>query len=467
MERWRKRYFPLLAKFVSGTRDHLASEIAELRRECETATADEIVRHHYESLQLLLSNAEYEDRMLLLHRSLLFLSELMVGSPHHRLEVADIVCRSAAQAAAASESALEGAAANRFEAVLQHMDAGIAIFDADGHLRFVNKQMARFLEGPRQAIIGCSMRQLLLHPDLPRHIRKMMVRMIRDMAYNRRNYAEFQKSDGRFLLVSITRIDELDGEHLVSVKDVSDYKRIEQSAFQNDKFAMLGKIAAAIAHEIRNPLTAIRGFIQLLTPYLETVGKQEYTRIILSEIDRANDIIFEFLNASKPSAPMKSTVLVSLLLKETILLSESEAHLRGCELQCELFDPDMAVAIDVKQIKQVLLNIIKNAIDAIAEAGDGRKGRIDVSARRESGFALISIRDNGKGMNQSTLSRLFDPFFSTKESGTGLGLSVSYRIVRNHGGNVNVDSRPGEGTEFMIYLPLTELVHQGEKNAKA
>jgi len=151
---------------------------------------------------------------------------------------------------------------------------------------------------------------------------------------------------------------------------------------------------------------------------------------------------------------MKQTLRVASLVKETILLTESEAHMKGCELYGENNDPAISVAIDVKQIKQVLLNIVKNAMDAIHEAGDERKGRIEVSSRREGRFAVIRIRDNGKGMDRTTLNRLFDPFFTTKEEGTGLGLSVSYRIIRNHGGTIQVDSRQGEGTEFKIYLPL-------------
>ena len=105
--------------------------------------------------------------------------------------------------------------------------------------------------------------------------------------------------------MTVTYGDQMDGDFLFSVKDVSDYKQIEQTAYQNDKLAMLGRISASIAHEIRNPLTAIRGFIQLLRPHLLQLGKDEYARIILTEIDRANDIIYEFLNSSKPSAPQK------------------------------------------------------------------------------------------------------------------------------------------------------------------
>lgn len=458
MEGWRTLYFPVLAEFVRSGESDIRKEYEALRKELMDASREDVLKHHEESVRFLLSYADPDDRMTLAHRSLLFLTELLIAIRVPELAAAEEKPSEEQQYAAALHAApiAENRSTNKFETVLQHMDSGVALFDAAGNLRFLNVQMSRFLQAPRRSLIGCSLRQLLFHPHLGLSTRKFFVQMLREMLQYRRFHGEFKDASGRILLVGISQSEELEGDYLVSVKDVSEYKQIEQAAFQNDKLAMLGKIAAAIAHEIRNPLTSIRGFIQLLTPYLKEIGKQEYARIILSEIDRANDIIYEFLNSSKPSAPMKQTVLVGLLVKEVILLSESEALMKGCELNSEVFDPYLTVAIDVKQIKQVLLNMIRNAIDAIQEADDGRKGRIDVSIRREGKYALISIRDNGKGMDRQTLGRLFDPFFTTKEEGTGLGLSVSYRIINNHGGTIHVESFVNEGTEFMIYLPYAD-----------
>lgn len=452
MEGWGKRYFPALAEFALGEGGQ-GKEIADLRLELLGVPTEAILRHHEESVRLLLSNADIEDRMTLMHRSLLFLVEILASLRLPEAAAGKELDDDRLKAAMVDSVPIAEEKPSRFETVLQHMDSGIALFSADGQLRFLNVQMAKLLQVPRRMLIGNSFRQILFHPYLRKSVRAVFLRMYKGMVHYRRYHSEFQEASGRFVLVSISQIEELGGDYLVSVKDVSEYKQIEQTAFQNDKLAMLGKIAAAIAHEIRNPLTSIRGFIQLLRPYLESVGKEEYARIILSEIDRANDIIYEFLNSSKPSAPMKQRLSVASLIKETVLLTESEAHMKGCELQYELYDSDISVAIDVKQIKQVLLNIVKNAMDAIQEAGDRRKGLIAISARREGRMAAIRIRDNGKGMDRITLNRLFDPFFTTKEEGNGLGLSVSYRIIRNHGGTIQVDSQVNEGTEFIIYLP--------------
>jgi signal transduction histidine kinase len=450
---WKALYFPALADFVRNGGEPSRSDTYALKRSLHETSNDEILRHHEESVQFLLSYAEPEDRMTFVHRSLLFVTELLIAlrMPVHPPSNAEKMW----QSTIGTVPPVEGSP-NTFESVLQHLDSGVALFDNAGNLRFVNVQMARMLRVPRRSLIGCTLPQLFRNPHLKLSIRKSFLRLYKEMAYCRNFHGEFIDANGRFLLMSISQIGDFGGDYLINVKDVSEYKQIEQAVFQNDKLAMLGKIAAAIAHEIRNPLTAIRGFIQLLTPYLEDIGKQEYGRVILSEIDRANEIIYEFLNSSKPTAPMKKIMNVGLLLKETILLLESEAHMKGYELHCEVYDPILTVSIDVKQVKQVLLNMMKNAMDAIGEVRDARKGRIDVTARREGQKAVISIRDNGNGMDETTLSKLFDPFYTTKEAGTGLGLSVSYRIIVNHGGTIRAESRLNEGTEFTIYLPFTE-----------
>ena len=272
---------------------------------------------------------------------------------------------------------------SKYENVLQHMDSGIALFDVDNLLTFMNLQMARFLDVPRKTLLGCSMLDIMRNPKLSRTTRRLMIRLYREIIIRRNKYFEFQDSNGRHLLITATSGDELDGDFLISMKDVSEYKQIEQTAYQNDKLAMLGKIAAAIAHEIRNPLTSIRGFIQLLRPHLVDLGKGEYAKIMVAEIDRANDIIYEFLNSSKPTSPMKQKVPLTSLLKEVSLLSESEALMHDCQIYLESYEAELQVSIDAKQIKQVVLNIFKNALDAIIELNGERPGRIDVILRRE------------------------------------------------------------------------------------
>ncbi|MBW7476619.1 PAS-domain containing protein [Paenibacillus oenotherae] len=457
MQAIRKRYFPALAEYIRSGSEASLFEATEIGKLLHGIHPEDIIAIHEETMQILVANVESEEALQLYSRSFIFLIELMVAfrvrlqpeqTPEQRFsEMRDMLLHTHRSFRMVK---------NKYENVLQHMDSGIAIFDGDGILSFINLQMAKLLDIPRKTLIGCGLRDMLAHPQLRRGTKRIVLRLYKEMFLRRSRYLEFQDASGRHLLVTVTYGDQLDGDYLFSVKDVTEFKQIEQTAYQNDKLAMLGKIAAAIAHEIRNPLTSIRGFIQLLKPLLLQLGKEEYARIILAEIDRANDIIYEFLNSSKPSAPMKQKVFINSLLKEVIMLCESEALMKGCGINLESYDQDLAISIDVKQVKQVILNIIRNAMDAIGEVDPEHLGRIDVITRREDSFAEIKIRDNGKGMDTTTLSRLFDPFFTTKVAGTGLGLSVSYRIIRNHGGSIRVTSNPGEGTEFNIYLPLVE-----------
>ncbi|SFS48646.1 ATP-binding protein [Paenibacillus sp. BC26] len=457
MQAIRKRYFPALAEYIRSGSEASLFEATEIGKLLHGIHPEDIIAIHEESMQMLVANVESEEALNLYSRSFIFLIELMVAfrfrlqpeqTPEQRFsEMRDMLLSSHRSFRMVK---------NKYENVLQHMDSGIAILDSDGIVSFINVQMAKLLDIPRKTLIGCNLTDILWHNQLSRSKKRIILRLYKEMFLRRSRYLEFQDVNGRFLLVTVTYGDQLDGDYLFSVKDVTEYKQIEQSAYQNDKLAMLGKIAAAIAHEIRNPLTSIRGFIQLLKPHLTQLGKEEYSRIILTEIDRANDIIYEFLNSSKPSAPMKQKVLINSLLKEVILLSDSEALMKGCQIHLETYDEDLSTSIDVKQIKQVILNIVRNAMDAIDELGGERSGRIDIITRRDGKDAEITIRDNGKGMDVVTKSKLFDPFFTTKAAGTGLGLSVSYRIVRNHGGKIRVSSSSGEGTEFNIYLPLAE-----------
>lgn len=455
-----KRYFPALAEYIRDGSETALLQARKMGEELQGASPEELVALHEESMRILVANVETEEALKLYNRSVYFLIEAMMAhrlhtkdpanAAHHRFtEMREMLYR--------SNRSFE-TVKNKYENILQHMDSGIALFDSDGILSFINLQMSKLFHIPRRSLVGCNLLEIVKHKQLDRSKRKMILKLYKDISLRHSRYFELEDKNGSHYLVTVTYGEELEGDLLISVKDVSDYKKIEQTALQNDKLAILGRISAGIAHEIRNPLTSIRGFIQLLKPFLTQLGKEEYARIILAEIDRANDIIYEFLNSSKPSAPMKQQFSIEDLIKEIVLLTDSEALMLNCQMNTEFYNEgqELRVSIDVKQVKQVVLNIIKNALDAIEELEDGRRGRIDLITRPSGRYVEITIRDNGKGMDKATLSRLFDPFFTTKQSGTGLGLSVSYRIIRNHNGFVRVNSEEGVGTSFIIYLPLAE-----------
>lgn len=221
----------------------------------------------------------------------------------------------------------------------------------------------------------------------------------------------------------------------------------------------IGNLAAGIAHEIRNPLTTVKGFIQLLKPHLIEIGKEQYADIALEEINRANDIISEFLSTAKPHVNKKEFTSLNQILREMAMLYESETNLNNIVMQTALADEDVEVLIDANQLKQVLLNLIKNAIEAINDAGSIDR-HIHLSTIIEAGFAAIHVKDSGPGMNKETLDQIFMTYYSTKEKGTGIGLSLCKKMVEDHGGKILVNSTQGESTCFSVYLPYKTKVLQ-------
>ncbi|WP_242061910.1 sensor histidine kinase [Cytobacillus firmus] len=214
-----------------------------------------------------------------------------------------------------------------------------------------------------------------------------------------------------------------------------------------------GQLAAALAHEIRNPLTTVKGFMELLKPYLIEIGKEQYAQIAIDEINRANDLIFEFLNASKPGINKKTEIDLNKLIQEMKISFENQANIKNINLSVNLCPGEPAIYGDLNKIKQVLINLIKNALEACEEAHAG-EGMVCLTAKSNSRKTQIIIEDNGPGMTEETISRLFLPFYTTKEKGTGIGLSICRKIIEEHKGSIKVHSRLSQGSVFTIELPM-------------
>lgn len=237
-------------------------------------------------------------------------------------------------------------------------------------------------------------------------------------------------------------------------------REMKDAAILSEHLATIGQLAAGIAHEIRNPLTTVKGFIQLIQPYLVDIGKEEYATIALEEIDRANEIIYEFLNSAKPKVNKKQIIHLQKLIKDTMMLYESEAILKNIDMEWSSVGEPTSLYLDAKQVKQVLVNLIKNAFEAIAEKANNDKGKILINTETLDGKAVIWIGDNGIGMKKETVDNLFVPFYSTKVEGTGIGLTVCKKIIEDHGGKITVSSTPKFGTTFRIELPIYQTVNQ-------
>jgi len=254
-----------------------------------------------------------------------------------------------------------------------------------------------------------------------------------------------------------TLVRDMDGKiigSILSIRDITSQKQLEEKVIKAEKFSVIGELAAGIAHEVRNPLTSVKGFLQLLDKKFDQSDQiHQYIEIMLDEIKRINRIISEFLLLSKPTVPIKRPTNICEVLYEILLLTEGEFHLKNIKLVREYDAECPEVTVDAEQIKQVFLNLVANALAAMPDGGtltvSTKYDRFDKAVR-------IYFADTGIGIDPSHQQLIFDPFFTTREDGTGLGLTVSYRIVENHGGKLEMISSPGDGATFIIHLPIAE-----------
>lgn len=233
------------------------------------------------------------------------------------------------------------------------------------------------------------------------------------------------------------------------IRDVSETYSLQKQVARADRLAAIGEMAAGIAHELRTPLTSIRGFVQYLQGSTEPREWQEYGDIIIREVDGLNRIVSELLDLVR-SQPLHTTATdINQLIEEILLLVRDNTSSQRIAFVLELADDLPQVEVDRGQIKQVLLNIIVNAIQSIAEQGEIRI----TTVRHDAGGVSLCVSDNGCGIPAAIRERIFDPFFSTKPTGTGLGMAIARRIIESHHGSIDIASMEGVGSSVTLVLP--------------
>lgn len=237
------------------------------------------------------------------------------------------------------------------------------------------------------------------------------------------------------------------GITIVLTEYIRETTYIRNQIVRTEKLNLISELAASVAHEVRNPLTVVRGFVQLFRDKADQ-KKEEYIRLILTELDRAEFIISDYLNLAKPQAELAETLDLGKKVEEVAVFMSAYAHMRGVQIQLES-EQGLLIYADNIKIKQIFMNIIKNGIEAMPGGGV-----IQVKAKRNGQQAVVEISDTGEGMNKEQLQQLGKPFFSTKEKGTGLGLLVTYRLIDSLGGTIKFDSEMGKGTTVTVQIPF-------------
>jgi len=251
------------------------------------------------------------------------------------------------------------------------------------------------------------------------------------------------------------------GPVVMLVEDVTEQRVMEAQLIQNDKMASIGQLVSGVAHELNNPLTSIAGLTELLLerePHPDF--PREHLRVIHDQAERAGRIVRNLLTFARKGVPEKAAVDLNDVAARTSLLIEYEVQLHGIELEQALSPDPVVVLGDRHELQQVLLNLITNAVQAVAALPPGRPRKITLTTARADAEALLRVRDTGPGVSPQHASSLFTPFFTTKApgQGTGLGLSLSYGLVKAHGGVLSYEPPPDGGAEFRVALPFHDAV---------
>lgn len=229
-------------------------------------------------------------------------------------------------------------------------------------------------------------------------------------------------------------------------KNLKTKREMDEYMARKDKLVMLGEFSAGIAHEIKNPLTAIKMLMQSAKEHSLSAKDIE---VIEGEINRIDRIVRDFLAFARPAKTERVNTDVNEILREVVTLIRSEVEKLHITLVEDFSDDVPMVMAQPDEIKQVILNIVLNAIEAMKTGGALR-----ILSFVNDGRVSITVSDNGPGISEESIGHIFEPFFTTKEDGTGMGLAIADRIVSEHGGHINVDSAPGKGTTVLVVLPL-------------
>lgn len=341
--------------------------------------------------------------------------------------------------------------------ILDRMPFVIFIVSKEETIVYINDYGAEFINLNRQDVVSkklqeCMGKRVILDGSLE------LSDFIKDTLYHRIAYEQVPvgvRINGTREMVRLTTytLNQKEGFQgtFVMLTDDRTGKVFEEQIERNECLTAVGQMAAGICHEIRNPLQSVKGFVQLLgEENQDNENVKAYGEIIISEIDRANGIIQEFLQLAKPSVAKFLRKDMNALVEEVILLMSSEALMQNVAIKARFDEKMPLMLVDESRIKQVLINLLSNAFGAITAQG---LIEIDTKYDAEAAEAKVTISDNGTGMDPETLACINQPFFTTKEGGTGLGLPICYSIIEDHGGHIQVESALGKGTTCTIILP--------------
>jgi two-component system sensor histidine kinase HydH len=337
------------------------------------------------------------------------------------------------------------------ENVVESMADGLISIDREGKIVTLNRQAGEILGSGRERLEGMKITSVL-----GEGIGRILGSMEGQALVRDREMDIHTDKSGRIpLSLSVAPLKDETGQEMGSVlliKDMREIRDLQEKVHRSERLASLGRLAAGVAHEIRNPLSSIKGFAQYFVKRFSGHDEEQgYASVMVKEVDRLNRVITDLLDFAGPKEPRREPQSLETIAEQAVKLLTPDLEARKVEVVRE-YEPDLpAVSVDRDRISQVFINLLLNALESM-EAG----GEIRIGLRRCGPPPAVeaSVADTGAGIPEGDLEKVFEPFFSGKKKGTGLGLAIVHQIIESHRGDIRVESRPGEGTVFRIRLPL-------------
>lgn len=333
--------------------------------------------------------------------------------------------------------------------LVSSLPVGLVATDNAGNIQIINRVAEEILDLSENHTVGRSPAEVL-----PARLVEIIGQSEAQTTDPSRHELNLQGNDGRMralLLVALSVVDS-DGRYvgtMLLIQDVSDVKKLEEELKRNERLAALGEMAAGVAHELRNPLSSIKGLAVLLrSRFTAASPDREAADILVGEVERLNRSISELLDYARPDRLEKTKVSLAEVLQKAISLVRVDADATAVSISMTCSSEDDDVYADQDKLNQVFLNLFLNAIQAMKNGG-----QLDISISLEDDKVVCLVEDNGSGIDAELLPRVFDPYVTTKSDGTGLGLSMSVKIIEEHQGKIEIKSVKEQGTRLKVILP--------------
>ncbi len=343
-----------------------------------------------------------------------------------------------------------------FQRVFEALQEGVIVADEAGRIHYINSGACRLFGLQQADVLGDYIGVRIRGLDWDHLVSGERTVVSRDMEvfYPENRYLNFYVSP----LSDEAPEDDREPSYVMLIRDITQTRRVTEEKIESEKLSALTMLAAGVAHEIGNPLNSLNIHLQLLerklkmaAPDLYESSLRELIEISTGEISRLDFIVDQFLSAIRPSQPQFEVTDVNRLIQESVRFLDPELKDRKIDVKLELRSNLPPLRLDANQIKQAFYNLIKNASQAI-----GTDGSLTIRSDLTDDDVTISFHDTGEGISAGDMSRLFQPYFTTKKSGTGLGLLIVRRIVREHGGEIGFESEEGKGATVTVFLPRVE-----------